>query len=143
MTRNLFNQILFLLDVDAPRRDFETHPVVGADELFKAETRQNTHDLRIWNCERSESGNALWPQVHDALWERMRVDVDRILGCYASGKLADQFDAALLRAQNAFAIGAAFEAARCFRIHSQLARRLSDRMRIEVSTLDQHVCSLS
>ncbi len=67
-------------------------------------------EVRLWH--------ALRTQIDNAFAKRLRIDVDRVFGCNTSCKLADQLDAALLRAQNAFAIGAALKSSRRLRIHS-------------------------
>ena len=65
-------------------------------------------------------------KTHHTLFERLRIDVDRVFSSNASRNLTDQFDATLLRAQYAVRICAAFKPARRFGVHAELTRGLSD-----------------
>ena len=66
------------------------------------------------------SGNSLRTQIDNTFAQRLRIDVDPIFSCNTSCKLTDQFDASLLRAQHAFAVGAALESSRRFGVHAKL-----------------------
>ena len=45
MSRDFFDEIFFLFDVDAPRRDFEIHASARLTHTLKAESGQNAQDL--------------------------------------------------------------------------------------------------
>jgi hypothetical protein len=71
--------------------------------------------------------------------DSIRVNVNRVLGRGAARQLADERDAAILRAAHALVVHAALEAVGGFGLKAEPFRRAPHGLRVEVGALDEHV----
>src|SRR6185295_1108667 len=120
---NLFDQILFEADIDAPAWNDELFRTSGGRSVVpKAKRGQNTIHLGDVNSERSQTLNAFGTKFYGPRRLRVRIDIDNIFGSYAAGNFADELNASGLRVYHVLAISAAFKSSRGLGIHPKLAR---------------------
>src|SRR6185312_11195173 len=72
VTRDLFDQIFFLFDIDTPRRHLEVDSIFRFDRAFKTEAGQNANDLTSLDGKRRECRDALRLKTDHSLAERLR-----------------------------------------------------------------------
>src|SRR6185369_10367174 len=102
VTRDFFDQIFFLFDVDAPRRDFEIQLFGRVVEEFEAEALENTDYFLLRDGDRSQFEDTLWAKSDRARGKRAGINIDRIFGSDPARKLTDQLHTTLLSVEYAF-----------------------------------------